>query len=183
MTSLKRNRILVRSIATLLAFDVAAQASLWDGGGANALWSTPANWDGNFAPESPSFLEFDGTVGLNSTNDLIGFIAEGISFLPTAGAFTLSGEAITLRGSVINETALEQKLNFNGIHLIGGFNVNTGAGTINFAGPITTEDGGVHKNRRGHPQVHQLRLCQDCGWRLKTERRLAALRRRERGDL
>lgn len=141
MTSLKRNRILVRSIATLLAFDVAAQASLWDGGGANALWSTPANWDGDFAPESPSFLEFDGTVGLNSTNDLIGFMAEGISFLPTAGAFTLSGEAITLGGSVTNETALEQKLNFNGIHLIGGINVNTGAGTINFAAPLTADAG------------------------------------------
>ncbi len=136
-----RTRILSRGIVTLLALNLASQAATWDGGGANSLWSTPLNWAEDVTPTSLEPLIFDGTVRLTPVNDLVDFVATGLTFGPSAGPFILTGSAIALSGEVVNSTALEQTINFANVNVIAPIAVNTGAGTITFAGPITAEGG------------------------------------------
>ncbi|NLB55547.1 MAG: hypothetical protein GX811_07245, partial [Lentisphaerae bacterium] len=55
----------------LAVFSVANAATrVWDGGGANALASTPGNWDGNVAPESGDDILLDTTSSKDMTWDL-----------------------------------------------------------------------------------------------------------------
>ena len=77
---------------------VGGSPSTWSGGGANNNWSTTGNWD--VAPVSPASLTFVGNTRLVNTNDLSGFVAEGITFDAAAGAFTLNGNAATLSGTI-----------------------------------------------------------------------------------
>jgi len=88
------------------ALQVLAPASLgiWDGGGADAKWSTPANWDNDAVPVFPKALTFVGPGGLSNTNDLVGVTASSITFDSAAGAFVIGSNAITLAGN-INFTA------------------------------------------------------------------------------
>ncbi len=72
----------------------------WTGAGGNNNWSTAANWGGT-APSSYDPLFFDGSTRTSNSND---FATDtpfaGIQFLNTAGAFTLSGNRITVGGNI-----------------------------------------------------------------------------------
>jgi autotransporter-associated beta strand protein len=111
---MKKNtsRILAFALAAMLFAGSSAFAqSTWTGLGSDSNWSTAGNWD--VAPTFPTNLIFAGTTQLNPNNDLTGgsFGVEvgtnggsAITFDAAAGAFTLGGNAITLKGGV----------NFNG---------------------------------------------------------------------
>lgn len=75
-------------------------AGIWDGGGANDLWSTGGNWDNNVVPIFPHTVTFAGSTRLNNTNDLSSITLSSLTFDQAAGAFTLSGNDATLSGSI-----------------------------------------------------------------------------------
>src|SRR4051794_41830115 len=51
------------------AFAPRASADTWDGGGADANWSTGNNWADNTAPVPPEALSFAGNIQLTNHND------------------------------------------------------------------------------------------------------------------
>lgn len=74
-------------------------SAVWDGGGADDLWSTAANWEGDTVPVAGANLVFAGTTRLTPVNDLAaGMTFASINFSAGAGDFAISGNAITLTG-------------------------------------------------------------------------------------
>jgi hypothetical protein len=75
----------------------------WTGGSSTGNnWSDTANW-GGAAPSYSSTLVFSGSTRLTPNNDTTGTTLSGttaIQFASTAGAFTISGNAITLGGNI-----------------------------------------------------------------------------------
>jgi len=87
-----------------------AQTVTWNGGGADSNWSTPANWGGT-APTGGEALVFGGTARLTNVNDLAANASfAGITFNNTSGAFSLSGNRLTLGGTIANNDAETQVL-------------------------------------------------------------------------
>src|SRR2546421_638651 len=79
--------------ASSLAIPGADAATVtWDGGAAeDANWGRPFNWDPNAVPSPNDSLVFAGFTRVTTNNDLTAAIAyNGITFNPTAGAFTLA---------------------------------------------------------------------------------------------
>ncbi len=76
----------------------AAAVRTWTGAGnPDFNWSNPANWNGNTnAPVAGDYLVFEGSVGLNNTNDLTAYTSfSAITFNTNAGgAFVLNGNGI-----------------------------------------------------------------------------------------
>ena len=107
---------MVKSIATgLIVCALAAHAveRTWDGGGSNANWKTPANWDGDATyPAAGDALVFGGALKLTNTNTLDeGTAMSGLTFSASAGAFSLWGAGLTLDGNVSNLSTSAQTLN------------------------------------------------------------------------
>lgn len=92
------------SLSLFAAAAAAAADRTWDGGGSNAYWSTPANWDGDAAaPSAGDALFFGASSRLAATNDLAaGSSFSGITFASAAGAYVLGGNAVALAGDVTN---------------------------------------------------------------------------------
>ncbi len=96
----------------------------WTGGGANANWSTAANW-GGVAPVAGCDLDFAAATGLATTNDLAAGTQFGsLTFNAGAGAFTLNGNSVKLSGTITNNSANTQTINLS----LGGTNGVTKAG-------------------------------------------------------
>ncbi len=75
-------------------------AAVWDGGGADNHWTTPANWAGGAAPQPGDDLQFpDGGLRRASENDFAAGTAFG-SLSLTAGDYSLSGNALSVTGGV-----------------------------------------------------------------------------------
>jgi autotransporter-associated beta strand protein len=85
--------------AVLLSVPSAKAADTWNGGGGDDNWSTALNWDTG-VPEFPAALTFDGTTRLSSINDLSSLTVTGFTFGGSAGAFVITGNAITLGGDM-----------------------------------------------------------------------------------
>ena len=84
-----------------------AATIVWDGGGENNNWSSARNWVGDNVPAPNDSLVFDGFARLTPTNDFAPSTAfGGLTFAPTAGAFTLTGEQISLHGDITNNTTV-----------------------------------------------------------------------------
>jgi autotransporter-associated beta strand protein len=110
----------------------------WDGGAtgnaaARANWTSAGNWGGT-APIAGSVLIFAGTTKLTANTNLFpagtGFFS--ISFASGAGAFTLTGNAISLTNGITNNSTNTQTLNLNGITLGGAQTFNASAGNLTF---------------------------------------------------
>ncbi len=72
----------------------------WTGLGGNNNWSTAGNWDNNAVPFFPHALTFAGSTRLTNNNDLSTIAVSSLTFDAAAGAFNLSGNAITLSGNI-----------------------------------------------------------------------------------
>ena len=121
----KPQSILAHAIAALLLGAASTQAAVkvWIGAGADANWSTPANWLGNVAPVNTDDLQFSLSNKLVNNNDVGAFIGyNSLAFNGTAGAFTLGGDAIVLGpGGITNNSVNLQTLSFNDFNpLLGG---------------------------------------------------------------
>ena len=88
-----------------------ANTLVWTGGGlpANGKWSNSANWGTLGFPGNGDTVIFQGTVGLNNTNDLTGLTLNQIRFISTG--FNLYGNPFTLTNSIV-------ATNFTGTALI-----------------------------------------------------------------
>ena len=75
-------------------------AGVWTGLGANNHWSTAGNWDNNAVPIFPHAVTFAGNTQLNNNNDLSDITVSTMTFSNTAGPFTISGNDITLSGTI-----------------------------------------------------------------------------------
>src|SRR5262245_27523452 len=84
-----------------------AATRTWSGGGSDTNWATPLNWVGGVAPIAGDSLIFDGFGRLTNSNNLaVDTNIAGLTFAPTAGAFNLGGNRITLGGNIADNTTL-----------------------------------------------------------------------------
>lgn len=88
-----------------------AKMPFWTGGGGNAGWMTPANWDTGAAPLAGDGLTFGSTNALQLTNNnnFVGGQFAGIVFA-YEGTYTLNGNPVQLTGNVVNATTNPQTL-------------------------------------------------------------------------
>src|SRR3954469_13732954 len=101
----RASRVLLASVLSAAAFLAQpSQAQLtWSGLGADANWSTPANWAG-VAPVNGDALIFAGSTQLVNTNDLPLTTNTWLRF--DAGNFNLSGNPLILSGGITNSTGV-----------------------------------------------------------------------------
>ena len=128
-----------------------AQAT-WDGGGTadgfgNYNWADGPNWLADSAPVSGNSLTFGGTA--NTTTSFNNIAADtpfaGITFDNTAGAFTLSGNRVTLGGNVVNNDGDLQTLNLDLLMSVTR-TFDTASGNISVGGIVSgTSSAGLTK--------------------------------------
>ena len=122
--------------STFLGGPPAARAYVWDGGGANDNFSTPANWNPNGAPvnDGTADLQFSGTTRLTPVAEAA-YSVNLIFFSTNAGAFTLSGGALTVGEDGIFQTSSNaQTINNSvtaGVSQTWSFGNGAGALTLN----------------------------------------------------
>jgi len=104
---------LIRLHVVLFVSAAYAADRAWDGGGSDAYWQNPSNWDGNVtAPQAGDALIFGASPRLSVTNDFgVGTAFSGITFTNGTGAFILSGNGITLNGNISNLSTSAKTLN------------------------------------------------------------------------
>jgi hypothetical protein len=103
--------VVLIALNSILCATAKAQA-VWDGGGADDFWMTPANWIGDVAPVAGAALQFAGPTRLGPTNNFAADTAfAGITFNAGAGSFALGGNGITLSGSITNGSSVLQTVN------------------------------------------------------------------------
>jgi T5SS/PEP-CTERM-associated repeat protein len=112
-------------VAAALATTPGAWAAdrIWDGNGGDDRWSFSAGVSGNTNWTHPTpfggpvlgsgdRLFFDGTLRTSNRNDVTGLNVAGLVFKPGAGRFVLGGEALTVSGDILNQSAQLQTLGF-----------------------------------------------------------------------
>ncbi len=136
------NQVTLTLALTAITLTVSAADRIWDGGGSDANWSTVYNWDGDAsAPAESDALFFGGAQKLENSNDLAdGISFSGITFNSGAGAFTLSGNRLTLGGDLVNSDNDNQTVNLPMI-LNGTRTVNAAAGDITLNGTLSGAGG------------------------------------------
>lgn len=91
-----------------------AALRLWTGAGANALWSTPANWNPAGPPQNGDDLSFLGGFPRQvSTNDLVGRSFHSFIFNGAGADYTLFGNPVTLSAGVNSLGTARGSLNFS----------------------------------------------------------------------
>jgi autotransporter-associated beta strand protein len=82
----------------------------WSGGGAQATWTTAANWDA--VPSAKYALRFGTAAGGSPSNDFsAGTVFSGFEFASGAGAFVLGGNKVGLEGDIRNASSVSQRIN------------------------------------------------------------------------
>ncbi len=81
----------------------AVTSRIWNGGGTDNNWSTPANWGGT-APSSGEVIIFDGTNRQTNTNDLTNLSVPVTLF--TTGGFSLYGNTFTNTVTLSNSAGI-----------------------------------------------------------------------------
>jgi fibronectin-binding autotransporter adhesin len=140
-------------VGTTPSFTVTVNTSseVWNGGGANNLWSSNPNWQSGYAPGYVGdSLTFAGTTRL--TPDMnAGYTISTLTFDGTAGSFTLGssgGYGLTVTGgSIANNSANTQTLNV-AIANAGNLVDVTGGNNIVFNGGIAGA-GGLQNDNSG----------------------------------
>jgi autotransporter-associated beta strand protein len=135
-------------IFVLLGPKAVAANMTWSGNATgNSTWGNGTNWAG-IAPVTNDALFFAGSNQLANSNTLTANATfAGITFNSGAGAFTLSGNAITLGGAVTNSSTSAQAITLNMI-LSATRNFNAASGNLSVAG-ILSGAGGLTKNGTG----------------------------------
>jgi autotransporter-associated beta strand protein len=133
--------------------EAASQTSTWRGNHSyNSNWNAAQNWtlqnqidNKNTDPvTNGDSLLFQGTKRLNNNNDLINWSFANINFDANAGSFTLNGNAITLTGSVNNNSSSTQTFNLAALSFAGTRTVNAAAGDI-LLNSVIQGNGGLSK--------------------------------------
>lgn len=102
-----RKSLLLAVISLAMSAPSVHAGQIWDGGGVNDNWTSPANWDGNTSPNWNNAITFQGetrtsTVNLLAADTVVG----GINFtndgtVGKAAGFSLASARITLGGNIV----------------------------------------------------------------------------------
>jgi len=114
----------------------------WSSTTTNGTWSVAGNWTSGTAPVANDSLAFDTTTGTTTLNNNITAATQfnGITFNVGASAYTLTGNQITLGGSVINNSSTLQTIALPlALSATRTFAANSGAITV--TGSITGSGG------------------------------------------
>jgi fibronectin-binding autotransporter adhesin len=136
------------AVAMFLAVPALGANRTWTGDNkdkGNDEWSHKANWAGD-PPSGSDDLVFGGMAKLTSNdNDISGLAPNSITFNNTAGNFTLSGDPITLNGTVTNNSANSTQTIALPMSLTSGAKVfNAASGNLVISGPMSGT-GGITK--------------------------------------
>jgi len=144
------NAAICAALGVSAARDARAADRLWDGGGANDLWSTPANWDGDLtAPVANDTLTFDGQARLTPNNNLAAdTLFTGFTFAGSAGNFVIGGNRITLGGDLADHSSNDQRINL-ALLLNANRTVTVDGGTLTLGGVISGTGFGITKSGSG----------------------------------
>jgi len=127
----------------------------WDGGGSAVgglwNWTDAINWASDTAPTLTSPLVFAGIAGLTSNNDETALSSiGGVTFSSGAGAFVISGNAITLADDITNNGTSLQTINLAmATTAVRTVTTATGGGNVTLGGIISGSDGGITKAGSG----------------------------------
>ncbi|MEI7594097.1 MAG: autotransporter-associated beta strand repeat-containing protein, partial [Actinomycetes bacterium] len=140
---------LTASGGVVTLFGLQRQPIIWTGdssGPGNNLWSNGANWA---TPVSvANVLTFAGINRTSPVNDLAAHSSfAGLQFDASAGAFTITGNALDLTGDITSASANTQTLNV-AINLANTVKVNTGTGDMVIGGNLSG-GGGLTKQGAG----------------------------------
>jgi autotransporter-associated beta strand protein len=123
-------------ISTPISATPVSHSGSWIGGGADSNWQTAANWTS--LPTAGQQLYFDGTTGLSNNNNFAANTAfSGLTFEGTAGAFVLTGNAISLGGAIVNNSANLETINLGLVLTNTTTPFNAAAGNITVGGVIS----------------------------------------------
>lgn len=108
----------------------------WSGGGSDSNWSRPANWSPSVSLGGTEAITFAGS-GATTVNDVASGQFRGFTFASGAGAFTLTGNAVSLANDVINNSSNLQTINLNlTLQQATSFTTNAGGGNLTIGGII-----------------------------------------------
>ena len=115
----------------------------WDGGSLmNSNWTTPENWISDTAPGAGAGLIFIGPARFNNVNNFAAYAPFAqLAFTNTPASFTLSGNAITLRGDIINYSDFAHTINL-GLRLAGFPSIAAIGGDLMLGGRIDDDGAG-----------------------------------------
>ncbi len=98
--------------------------------------STPANYAGNVAPGNGQDIAFSNGSGGSVINNNLSSV-NSFTFNTGAGAFSLSGNALTIAAGITTNSGSLQTIN-NNLILSGNQSFNANAGSLSFGGIIDT---------------------------------------------
>jgi autotransporter-associated beta strand protein len=140
--------LIVFLASNLIIIPSADAQNTWDGGGTDSNWGTADNWDDNLVPSFPVALIFGGSTRLDPVNNLAGpTTLTGLTFASGAGAFTLSGNAITLSGTITSDNTASNIINID-INRSGS-NLKIGNGSSLELAGVISGTGGITRNSSG----------------------------------
>ena len=129
-------------LAALGSISTAKAQSTWDGGANDTNLSSAVNWNNNTAPTNAAAWVFgstNGTQGTTLNNNLsASWTNGGITFNAGSLAYTINGNALTLGGSIVNNSSALQTFG-TGFVLSAARTITTtsGGGNLLFNGPIS----------------------------------------------
>jgi hypothetical protein len=95
----------------LFSVNVFSATKIWDGGAADANWTTAANWSTDVAPVTGDDLVFPAAALQQSNNNNFFFLTSFHSITVEGGTYTVAGNPIRLTGGLIATTGT-QTFNF-----------------------------------------------------------------------
>jgi hypothetical protein len=108
MSNLTKLSAIAAAAASLAAMDSSrAVTTTWSGTPTNGNFSVGANWTGGSVPAAGNTVAFNSSTTTALNNDLLSSL-EAFTFNTSAGAYTISGTAVTFttNGNVINNNSL-----------------------------------------------------------------------------
>ncbi|MDQ0641086.1 autotransporter-associated beta strand protein [Pedobacter sp. W3I1] len=113
-----------------------ASSSVWSSTPLTDSLNLASNWIGNTLPVNPAILTFNATTDSLLTNDINGIIASRIQFGAEANTYTISGNALTLKNDLVNNSSNPEKLTMP-IILGGQLNVAAKTNSIELNGMVS----------------------------------------------
>ncbi|HTV62415.1 MAG TPA: autotransporter-associated beta strand repeat-containing protein [Verrucomicrobiae bacterium] len=126
------------ALAVTMFHTCRAAIFVWTGGGIDANWSTAGNWSGGVAPTNngTAAIVLAGTTQLSPYVDVPWSISS-LTFSTNGGAFTLSGNALTIGAGGIYNSNMNSQVISNSITLGAAQTWNAASNNLVFAGNVT----------------------------------------------
>ena len=122
----------------LMLSPVPVDPGIWTGAGGNGNWSTDANWQAGSKPANAAPLTLGVAAGGTTTMDISGYVAKSITIPAESGSYTHGGGALTVTGSITDNSTAEQTFSMPlALGVAGSSFAVTSAGDLNLTGAIT----------------------------------------------